>query len=113
VIGMRLGRNKPCHCVSGKKYKVCLSTQTPRQARSTRAGRSRGCARAGAPRRARVRALDGVEFRRSDDTAASRKALRDAVGGNPHVPRYLLGEKKLPRHLPDYIGFGDEPEAIA
>ncbi len=54
-----------------------------------------------------------LEFRRSGDTAASRKALRDGVDGNPHVPGYLLGEKKLPRHLPDYVGFGDEPEAIA
>jgi tetratricopeptide (TPR) repeat protein len=54
-----------------------------------------------------------LKFRRSGDAVASRKALRDAVARNPHVPGYVLCEKKLPRHLPDYIGFGDEPEAIA
>jgi len=26
---------------------------------------------------------------------------------------YLLGPKKLPRHLPAYVGFGDENEAVA
>jgi tetratricopeptide (TPR) repeat protein len=54
-----------------------------------------------------------LEFRRSGDSARSRKALRAALEQNPHVPGYLLGEKKLPRHLPDYIGIGDEPEGIA
>lgn len=54
-----------------------------------------------------------LEFRRSGDAARSRKPLRSALEQNPHVPAYLLGEKKLPRDLPDYIGFGDEPEAIA
>jgi hypothetical protein len=52
-----------------------------------------------------------LEFRQSGDAGESRKALREALGKNPHVAGYLLGEKKLPRHLPDYIGFGDEPEA--
>ncbi|WP_242370701.1 SEC-C metal-binding domain-containing protein [Anaeromyxobacter sp. SG26] len=54
-----------------------------------------------------------LEFRRSGDGVGSRKVLRAALDQNPHVPGYLLGEKKLPRHLPEYIGFGDEPEAIA
>ena len=54
-----------------------------------------------------------LAFRRTGDTAKSRKALQAALEQNPHVPGYLLGEKKLPRHLPDYIGFGDEAEAIA
>jgi tetratricopeptide (TPR) repeat protein len=54
-----------------------------------------------------------LAFRRSGDTTKSRDALRAALDQNPHVAGYLLGEKKLPRHLPDYIGFGDEPEAIA
>lgn len=54
-----------------------------------------------------------LAFRRTGDTAKSREALRAATEQNPYVPGYVLGEKKLPRHLPDYIGFGDEAEAIA
>lgn len=54
-----------------------------------------------------------LEFRRSGDATSSRKALSEATGQNPHVAGYLVGEKNLPRHLPDYIGFGDESEAIA
>jgi hypothetical protein len=29
------------------------------------------------------------------------------------VPVYLLGRKRIPRELPDLVGFGDEDEAIA
>lgn len=54
-----------------------------------------------------------LAFRRTGDTAKSREALKAATEQNPNVPGYVLGEKKLPRHLPDYIGFGDEAEAIA
>jgi tetratricopeptide (TPR) repeat protein len=54
-----------------------------------------------------------LEFRQSADSAESRAALLEALDQNPYVAGYLLGEKKLPGHLPDYIGFGDEPEAIA
>jgi len=32
---------------------------------------------------------------------------------NPFVPEYLFGRRKMPKHLPDYIGFGDENEAVA
>ena len=32
---------------------------------------------------------------------------------NPHVVRYLLGQKQLPRTVPDYVGFGDDSEAVA
>ncbi|MBI1741881.1 hypothetical protein HYR54_02315 [Candidatus Acetothermia bacterium] len=39
--------------------------------------------------------------------------LRDALDGNRYVPAYLLGMKRLPKTLPEYIGFGDESEAIA
>lgn len=38
--------------------------------------------------------------------------LKEALVQNPLVPFYLLGMKRLPRNLPDYIGFGDENEAI-
>jgi hypothetical protein len=32
---------------------------------------------------------------------------------NPFVPAYLQGKKRLPNQMPEYIGFGDEREAIA
>jgi hypothetical protein len=37
----------------------------------------------------------------------------EAKETNPHVPAYLTGTRKMPKHLPDLIGFGDESEAIA
>jgi len=54
-----------------------------------------------------------LAFRRKGDDAASRKAIAAAVRTNPHVPAYLFGEKKLPSSLPEYIGWGDETEAVS
>jgi len=51
-------------------------------------------------------------FRHDGDTPASRRLRTDARRWNPHVPDYLSRRKRLPRTLPDYIGFGDESEAI-
>jgi hypothetical protein len=31
---------------------------------------------------------------------------------NPYVAAYLSGRKRLPKRLPDYVGFGDESEAV-
>ncbi len=33
--------------------------------------------------------------------------------GNPFVPQYLLGRRKLPAQVPDYHGLGDRSEATA
>ncbi len=44
--------------------------------------------------------------------AGARKLLAEAREENPHVPAYLAGRKALPKRLPDYVGFGDESEAI-
>ena len=52
-------------------------------------------------------------FRTQGNGPAARKALALAIKANGFVPPYLLGTKHLPRHLPDYVGFGDESEAIA
>lgn len=38
--------------------------------------------------------------------------LEEALAANPHVPAYLLGIKPLPEERPEYIGLGDEREAI-
>lgn len=54
-----------------------------------------------------------LSFRRTGDSAQSREALGQAVATNEHVPAYLLGDKTMPRKLPDYISWGDETEAIA
>jgi tetratricopeptide (TPR) repeat protein len=54
-----------------------------------------------------------VAFRRKGDTAESRRLLENAIECNEFVPNYLLGMKKIPRNLPDYIGFGDASEAVA
>ncbi len=46
------------------------------------------------------------------DSKASRRSLSQALKQNPYVPDYLLGRKPLPKKLPDYVGFGDEREAL-
>lgn len=51
-------------------------------------------------------------FRKQGDGPESREKLAAALESNSHVPAYMLGDKKLPRRLPDLIGFGDESEAI-
>ena len=42
----------------------------------------------------------------------ARKLLAEAREENPYVPAYLTGRKVLPKRLPDYVGFGDETEAV-
>jgi tetratricopeptide (TPR) repeat protein len=52
-------------------------------------------------------------FRHEGASEKSAAALQAAFARNPHVPLYLMGVKKLPSRPPDYIGFGDENEAVA
>jgi tetratricopeptide (TPR) repeat protein len=54
-----------------------------------------------------------VAFVRQGDTDGSRMLLKKALEYNPHVASYILGEKKLPRILPDRVGFGDSSEAVS
>jgi hypothetical protein len=54
-----------------------------------------------------------LRFREKGDSAAARTALDEAVASNPHVPAYLLRNVPLPVELPDFIGLGDENEAVA
>jgi len=51
-------------------------------------------------------------FRKGDTIKAS-KALEEAIERNKFVPLYLLQFKEMPEILPEYVGFGDENEAIA
>lgn len=54
-----------------------------------------------------------LEFRRSGNSAPANKALANAVDANRHVAAYLLGAQPLPPTLPEYIGMGDETEAVS
>jgi tetratricopeptide (TPR) repeat protein len=54
-----------------------------------------------------------LAFRTTGDSEDAREQLRCAVEANPHVPAFLLGKRKLPKRLPDYIGIGDEREAVS
>ena len=53
-----------------------------------------------------------MAFRKTGASAKSNRALQKALSANPFVPPYLLGRKRLPRQMPQYVGFGDENEAI-
>ena len=54
-----------------------------------------------------------LEFRRTGNSAPANKALARAVDANRHVAAYLLGAQPLPSTLPEYIGMGDETEAVS
>jgi tetratricopeptide (TPR) repeat protein len=53
-----------------------------------------------------------LAFRRTGDTPEARRLLKEAKKNNQHIPAFLLGERILPRHLPDYYSPGDPNEAI-
>jgi len=54
-----------------------------------------------------------LAYRRTGPGEQAEALLAEARSTNPHVPAYLLGQKRLPEDLPDIVGFGDESEAIA
>jgi tetratricopeptide (TPR) repeat protein len=51
-------------------------------------------------------------YRREGGSRKATKALKAAFEQNPFVPLYLSGLKEPPGRLPEYMGFGDESEAI-
>ena len=51
-------------------------------------------------------------FSREGDSAEARQLIEEARELNPHVSAYLSGRKRLPKRLPDYVGFGDDSEAV-
>lgn len=51
-------------------------------------------------------------FLKEGPTPKANLHLRQVFDLNPHLPAYLLGEKRMPRNLPDHYGMGDENEAI-
>jgi len=53
-----------------------------------------------------------AEFGLNGITPKLSTLLKAAVQQNPHVSGYLSGKKRLPREIPDYMGYGDAAEAI-
>lgn len=51
-------------------------------------------------------------FNQKDKKPLATKALVKAMLFNPYVPLYIFGLRKMPDELPEYIGMGDENEAI-
>ncbi|MCR8644672.1 SEC-C metal-binding domain-containing protein [Paenibacillus sp. N1-5-1-14] len=53
-----------------------------------------------------------IYFERQGTTRQLTSLWKEANKQNPHVTAYLTGDKKLPRKTPEFIGYGDENEAI-
>lgn len=53
-----------------------------------------------------------IEFGEHGISSKIHSLVKKAKKSNPHVTAYLLGKKKLPQDQPEYIGIGDESEAI-
>ena len=54
-----------------------------------------------------------LAFRQKGPGAVATRALKAALRTNPYVPLYLFGLRELPEVLPDYVGMGDEREAVS
>lgn len=54
-----------------------------------------------------------LAFRKGGAGGEADTYLDEAVECNRHVPLFLVGKKRMPKHPPQYIGFGDENEAVA
>lgn len=53
-----------------------------------------------------------VELLKKGFSSKAARMLKVAKKQNPHVIPYLTGKKRLPKHLPDQYGWGNENEAI-
>jgi tetratricopeptide (TPR) repeat protein len=51
-------------------------------------------------------------FKKEGRSLKSTRALKKAHEANPFVLPFFVAEKKFPDHLPEYMSFGDENEAI-
>jgi tetratricopeptide (TPR) repeat protein len=54
-----------------------------------------------------------LTFRKGGSTEKAKRALQEAMEQNRHVLDYLTGKKRVPTHLPDYIGIGEDTEAAS
>ncbi|WP_442603206.1 SEC-C metal-binding domain-containing protein [Paenibacillus sp. KN14-4R] len=53
-----------------------------------------------------------IHFERQGITKQLTSLWKDAAAQNPHVAAYLTGDKKIPRKTPEFMGYGDDSEAI-
>jgi tetratricopeptide (TPR) repeat protein len=53
-----------------------------------------------------------LNFHIEGRSAKADKALKAALKQNRHVPDYLTDKKRVPNRLPDYMGWGDDDEAV-
>lgn len=51
-------------------------------------------------------------LRREEPGKKADARLKEALAGNRFVPDYLLGKRRLPRRMPEYIILGDRSEAV-
>jgi len=52
-------------------------------------------------------------FQKEGKSGAADRALTEALEHNPHVPPYLLGQKRIPLSRPQAIAIGEESEAVS
>lgn len=53
-----------------------------------------------------------LEVLKNGFSAKAAKMLKEAKKQNPSVIPFLTGKKRLPKHMPEYYGWGDENEAV-
>jgi tetratricopeptide (TPR) repeat protein len=53
-----------------------------------------------------------IEYGLHGLSAKLKSLLKDAKKQNPYVTSYLLAKKRIPRQTPEYMGFGDDREAV-
>jgi tetratricopeptide (TPR) repeat protein len=53
-----------------------------------------------------------LAFRHEGASQEAGRYLQQAIKTNPHVPAYILGQKRIPKEQPPTIGWGDETEAV-
>ncbi|TFE24768.1 SEC-C metal-binding domain-containing protein [Cohnella luojiensis] len=53
-----------------------------------------------------------VEYGMNGQSSKLATLIKKATAHNPYVPAYLHGKKRLPREMPEFMGYGDDREAI-
>ena len=53
-----------------------------------------------------------LKFRQEGESQSAGASLMEAFGQNRYVPQYLLGKKRMPSRLPEYMSRGDRTEAV-
>lgn len=52
-------------------------------------------------------------FKQEGESEAAVKQLEEAISWNQYVPSYLLGKRRIPKQLPEYMSLGSKEEAVA